>query len=108
MFDLKEFGGMGAALLVRKLRISALFLVCSVRYLSAATDPHALLQQADEYAGAGNLDAARDLYFQAEQGFAAQGDTRNMLYARFGRLRKDLQTGSYSSYLATIQANLND
>ena len=71
---------MSAALLVRKLQIPALLLVCSARYLSAAgDDPHALLQQADEYADAGNLDAARDLYFQAEQGFAAQGDARNML-----------------------------
>ena len=99
---------MSAALLVRKLQIPALLLVCSARYLSAAGDPHALLQQADEYADAGNLDAARDLYFQAEQGFAAQGDARNMLYARFGRLRKDLETGSYSTYLATIEANLKD
>ena len=37
-----------------------------------------------------------------------QGDTRHMLYARFGRLRKDLETGSYSTYLATIEANLKD
>jgi CHAT domain-containing protein len=73
----------------------------------AATDPVTALKQADAYADAGNLDAAGDLYAEAEQGFARAGDMRNMYYARFGRLRKDVQTGSYKANLERLEADLN-
>ena len=99
---------MGPRLLVRKLRISALVLFCSVAHVATAADPHTLLSRADEFADAGNLDLARGLYAEAEQVFATQGDTRNMLYARFGRLRKDVETGSYTMHLATVESGLNE
>jgi CHAT domain-containing protein len=99
---------MGSPLLVHQKRILILFLLCSATHLIAGTDPRALLHQADEYADAGNLDVARALYAQAEQAFVAQGDARNTLYAKFGRLRKDAETGAYNGYLAAVDAALNE
>jgi tetratricopeptide (TPR) repeat protein len=74
---------------------------------SAATDPFTALKQANAYADAGNLDAAHGLYVQAERGFARAGDLRNMYYARFGRLRKEVETGSYKANLERLEADLN-
>ncbi|MBV9083508.1 MAG: hypothetical protein JOZ62_12585, partial [Acidobacteriaceae bacterium] len=69
-------------------------------------DPQTALAAAERYAEAGNWDAARPLYAEAEAGFQAKGDERNRLYAKFGRLHRDLETGSYSEYLAAIDAEL--
>ena len=81
--------------------------ICLETSGNAATDPATALKQADAYADAGNLEAAGDLYAQAEQGFARVGDLRNMYYARFGRLRKEMQADSYKASLERLEADLN-
>lgn len=73
-----------------------------------AADPDQLLTRADHLAGIGNLDAARPLYTQAEQEFHARGDTRNELYAKFGRLRRDVESGSYSFVAAEVAKDLQN
>jgi hypothetical protein len=71
-----------------------------------SADPVAILRDADRYADADNWTAARDLYAKAEQGFHQIGDTRNELYARFGRMHRDVEAGSYSSVLQQVQIDL--
>lgn len=71
-----------------------------------AADAVGLLRNADRFADAGNWVAARDLYAQAELGFRAQGDTRNELYAKFGRMHRDVEQGSYSQVAREIRADL--
>ena len=68
--------------------------------------PEELLQQANQLAEAGNWVAARPLFVQAEQAFTQMGDRRQALYAKFGRLRRDVETGSYDDYLKEINADL--
>lgn len=68
--------------------------------------PEELLQQANQLAEAGNWVAARPLYVQAERAFTQMGDRRQALYAKFGRLRRDVETGSYDDYLKEINADL--
>ena len=62
---------------------------------AVAADPEALLSQADHYADVGNSVKARQLYAQAEVQFHSLGDTRREMYAKFGRLNREVQTGSY-------------
>ncbi len=66
-------------------------------YCATAADPEALLARADHLVEIGNSIKARPLYAEAEQEFHARGDRRNELYAKFGRLRHDVETGSYSA-----------
>ena len=79
---------------------------CLAGFTLLAADPQQLLRIADQYADAGNWAKARDLYAQAEQGFRSQGDSRNELYAKFGRLHRDLETGSYLGAAQEIEADL--
>ena len=79
---------------------------CLVGWTLLAADPQQLLRSADRYADAGNWVNARGLYAQAEQGFRSQGDARNELYAKFGRLHRDVETGSYSRAAQEIEADL--
>ena len=71
-----------------------------------AADPQQILRSADRYADAGNWVKARPLYAQAEQLFRSQGDSRNELYAKFGRLHRDVETGSYARAAEEIEADL--
>ena len=71
-----------------------------------AQDPHDILSQAEHFADLGNGNKARDLYAQAESGFRARGDARNELYAKFGRLHRDVETGSYAAVLKQIETDL--
>lgn len=65
-----------------------------------------LLRDADRYADAANWTSARDLYARAERAFHQSGDTRNELYAKFGRLHRDVEAGSYSSALREVESDL--
>jgi len=91
-----------------KIRAAIVFYCICVNYGGdiVAADATALLREADRYADAGNWVAARDLYAQAEQGFGASGDTRNELYAKFGRMHRDVEAGSYSTVSRELQADL--
>src|SRR5579863_1275140 len=71
-----------------------------------AQDPHEILSQADHFADLGNGNKARDLYAQAERDFHARGDTRNELEAKFGRLHRDVESGSYAVLLGQIETDL--
>ena len=74
--------------------------------LWAADDATGLLRDADRYADAGNWVDARDLYARAQQAFHDAGDERNELYAKFGRLHRDVEAGSYSVVLKQVEADL--
>ncbi len=73
-----------------------------------ASEPEQILSQADKLAELGNWDKARDLYAQAEQQFHVRGDTRNELYAKFGRLHRDVESGSYAAVLQQVEADLKN
>lgn len=88
--------------------LGALILLLASAFGAEAADPDALLARADHFAGFGNLDAARPLYAQAEQEFHERGDTRNELYAKFGRLRRDVESGPYSSVAADVAKDLQN
>ena len=91
-----------------KIRAAVVFYFICVNYGGdlVAADATALLREADRYADAGNWVAARDLYAQAEQAFRATGDTRNELYAKFGRMHRDVEAGSYSTVSRELLADL--
>src|SRR5579871_3372144 len=75
-------------------------------FASAVEDGAVLLRDADRYADAGNWTSARDLYARAERAFHQSGDTRNELYAKFGRLHRDVEAGSYSIALREVEADI--
>lgn len=84
------------------------FLFALISGQVSATEPQDLLSQADKLAEFGNWDKARDLYAQAEQEFHARGDIRNELYAKFGRLHRDVESGSYAAVLHQVEADLKN
>jgi len=75
---------------------------------SFAADPGALLIEADRLAELGNWVKARLLYAQAEQEFHSRGDVRHELYAKFGRLHRDIETGSYAAVGEEIEKDLQN
>jgi tetratricopeptide (TPR) repeat protein len=75
---------------------------------SLAAEPGALLIEADRLAGFGNWVKARSLYAQAEQEFHSRGDVKQELYAKFGRLHRDIETGSYSTVGEEIEKDLQN
>jgi tetratricopeptide (TPR) repeat protein len=74
-----------------------------------AADPQAVLKQALHFADLYNWSDAGPLFAQAERMFEAQGDERDALYARFGRIRstmEELSLPQTSQQLATeLQTN---
>src|SRR5258708_17443981 len=58
---------------------------------TAANDPDAVLKQALRYGDLYNWADAASLFTQAEQLYSARGDSRNALYAHFGRLRSTME-----------------
>jgi hypothetical protein len=71
-----------------------------------AADPQALLSQADHLAEIGNSVKARPLYAEAEQEFRSRGDTKKELYAKFGRLHREVESGSYSAISEELERDL--
>ena len=70
-----------------------------------AADPHKLLEKADRLAWLKNWPEAGPLYAQAEEIYEEEGDTRNALYAKIGRLRSQVGSMSYleaSDYLGSL------
>jgi hypothetical protein len=63
--------------------------------LQQSTDPQALLGIADHFYWLNNGPAAAPLFARAEKLFAAEGDSRNELYAKVGRLRSQAETMSF-------------
>ncbi len=83
--------------------------LCLIRFgLPAALwaeDAHDLLQRADRFADAGNWIQARDLYARAELEFRKNGDLRSEMYAKFGRMHRDVEAGAYTRSLQGSGAN---
>jgi CHAT domain-containing protein len=75
------------------LRPTALLL--SVVTAASAQNAADLLAKADGFANQGNWYKAAPLYAEAEIAFRKAGDTRNALYAKFGRLHRDVESGAY-------------
>ena len=74
-------------------------------YGQTATD---LLVQADGLADQGVWSKARPIYADAEAEFQRLGDHRNQLQAKLGRLRGDVQAGSYTSTREKVVRVLDD
>ena len=53
------------------------------------------MAKADGFANQGNWYKAAPLFGEAEAAFRKSGDTRNALYAKFGRLHRDVESGAY-------------
>ena len=62
-----------------------------------AQTPAELIAQADQFADQSDWQKAGPLYAKAEAEYHRTGDTRNELYAKLGRLHRDLEKGSYST-----------
>ncbi len=86
------------------LKIVALSLI--VDSIVYPADPDALLSQADHLANVGNSVKARPLYAEAEKEFHARGDAKRELYAKFGRLHRDVESGSYSAVSEELAGDL--
>src|SRR5262245_54224920 len=87
--------------------VSLLLITCCLS-LAAGSDPGALLTEADRLAGLGNWVKAQTLYAQAEQDFHSRGDVKQELYAKFGRLHRDIETGSYAAVGEEIEKDLQN
>src|SRR5438445_124715 len=61
-----------------------------------------LLAQADHFGDQSDWYDAGQLYARAEAEFHKTGDSRNELYAKFGRLHREIENGSYSAVRAEV------
>ncbi len=77
-------------------------------YAAKAADPDALLARADHLVEIGNSVKARPLYAEAEREFDARGETRKELYAKFGRLHRDVETGPYAAAAQEVERDLHN
>ena len=75
---------------------------------SHAQTPSELLSQADRLAEQGNWSKAAPLYATAEKEFQREGDRRNELYAKFGRLHREAESGSYRATRAQVVRIMTD
>jgi len=67
-----------------------------------AQSPTELLAQADRLGDRSDWRSAGPLYAKAEAAYRSSGDVRNELYARIGRLHRDLADGSYRTVRAEV------
>jgi CHAT domain-containing protein len=67
-----------------------------------------LLAKADAFANQGNWYKAAPLYAEAEIAFRKGGDNRNALYAKFGRLHRDVESGAYRAVHDEVSRDLAD
>src|SRR5579884_4194727 len=64
------------------------------------------LARAEHLADVGNWFAAAPFYSKAEAEFRSSGDLRNELYAKIGRLHKDVQQGAYRRVRDELERDL--
>jgi tetratricopeptide (TPR) repeat protein len=67
-----------------------------------AQTPAELIAQADQFGDRSEWQKAGPLYAKAEIAYHRTGDARNEMYAKLGRLHRDLENGSYSSLRAEV------
>ena len=90
------------------IRCGIVSLVLITAWVCRAADPGALLAEADRLAGLGNWVKAQPLYARAEHEFHSRGDVKQELYAKFGRLHRDIETGSYTAVAEEIENDLQN
>jgi CHAT domain-containing protein len=74
-------------------------------YLSAQTADETR-KRAERLAEQGDWYNAGTLYAEAEVAYRKAGDVRNELYAKFGRLRREVEAGSYAAVRAEVVQDL--
>jgi CHAT domain-containing protein len=72
-----------------------------------STDPQGLLAEANRFYWLNNGPRAGPLYAKAEALFAQQGDPRNELYAKIGRLRSEAEAMSFVDLSRFLKEQLN-
>jgi tetratricopeptide (TPR) repeat protein len=80
---------------------------CS-HWAAAQETPQALLDRALRFSDKYNWVDAKDLFASAEEGFRANGDPRNALYARIGRLRSTMEEASLPALSLQLERILAD
>jgi hypothetical protein len=65
-----------------------------------------ILSQADHFGDQSNWFSAAPLYARAEAEFRNAGDHRREIYARLGRLHRDLEAGAYTSVRVEVEKEL--
>ena len=78
------------------------------RDVETSTDPQKLLAEANRLYWLNNGPKAAPLYAKAEKLFAAQGDSRNELYAKVGRLRSEAETMSFVELSRVLDEQLQN
>src|SRR5208282_5053850 len=78
------------------------------RVAETSTDPQKLLAEANRLYWLNNGPKAAPLFSRAEKLFAAQGDTRNALYAKVGRLRSEAETMSFVELSRVLNEQLQN
>jgi CHAT domain-containing protein/tetratricopeptide (TPR) repeat protein len=73
-----------------------------------STDPQELLAEANRLYWLNNGPKAAPLFAKAEKLFAAQGDGRNELYAKVGRLRSEAETMSFVELSRVLNEQLQN
>ena len=77
-------------------------------HADSSTDAQALLSRANRFFWLNNGPKAAPLYARAEALFARQGDARNELYAKIGRLRSQAETMSFVDLSRILGEQLNN
>src|SRR6266436_2843586 len=93
-------------------RVAAGLLFCGmicipVHAQTTADDPDAFLKQALRYGDLYNWADAASFFTQAEQLYTTRGDSRNALYAHFGRLRSTMEQLSLPEVSEELGAELD-
>ena len=78
------------------------------RDAETSTDPQELLAEANRLYWLNNGPKAAPLFAKAEKIFAAQGDSRNELYAKVGRLRSEAETMSFVELSQVLNEQLQN
>src|SRR5437660_4768858 len=82
-------------------------LLASARAQTPSDDPDVLLKQALRYGDLYNWADAAPMFTEAEQLYAARGDSRNVLYAHFGRIRSTMEQLSLPEVAEELRADLD-
>src|SRR5580692_132867 len=80
----------------------------SVNDPETSTDANALLAEATHFYWLNNGPKADPLFARAEKLFAAEGDSRNELYAKVGRLRSEAEAMSFVELSSILNAQLQN
>jgi len=86
--------------------VVAILVIDSLAFAQSTPDLTARLQEADRRAWLTDWYSALPLYQQAEKDALRANDRRNAMYARFGRLRGEMQTLSLADLSEQIAADL--